>query len=137
MIDKHQQAGHEAVDRGANLLGTAANGEMAIVPGGEGAGALEEAGALGAAERGAGEAGAEGSLHSGPILQSGGHTLTNSTKKTLGELFETDPNNIKCALEALKKDLGVPNNVHLKIGANGNVVNDAGRVVGNIGHYTP
>ncbi len=71
------------------------------------------------------------------ILQSGGHTLTNATKNALGKLFKTDPYNIKIALEALKEAEGIGRNVHLKIGVDGSLIDDAGKVVGNIGDYVP
>jgi len=67
-------------------------------------------------------------------LQTGGRTLRNSTVKALGLTKEQ----AKRAIEALKKDLQLPNNFHQKIMSNGDVVNShTGEVVGNIHHYVP
>jgi hypothetical protein len=44
----------------------------------------------------------------------------------------------KRAIEALKKDLRLPNNFHQKIMSNGDVVNShTGEVIGNLYHYVP
>ena len=41
------------------------------------------------------------------------------------------------ALEALKRDAGLPGSHHGKIRANGDYVDDAGEVIGNLLEFTP
>jgi RHS repeat-associated protein len=66
------------------------------------------------------------------VLQSGGHTLNNSTLKTLGLTKEQG----KIAIEALKTDLRLPANFHGKIMGNGDLVHPHTReVLGNLFDY--
>ena len=66
------------------------------------------------------------------VLQSGGHTLNNSTLKVLGLTKEQG----KIAIEALKNDLRLPANFHCKIMGNGDLVHPHTReVLGNLFDY--
>jgi RHS repeat-associated protein len=66
------------------------------------------------------------------VLQTGGHTLNNSTLKTLGLTKEQG----KIAIEALKQDLRLPANFHGKIMGNGDLVHPhTGNVLGNLFDY--
>jgi hypothetical protein len=68
----------------------------------------------------------------GKTLQTGGHTLNNSTLKALGLTKEQGKN----AIEALKKANGLRNNTHYKIMSNGDLVNPhTGQIIDNILHY--
>jgi len=67
------------------------------------------------------------------VLQSGGNTLKKSTLKALRLTKEEG----KIAIEALKKDLGLPSDFHGKIMGNGDLRNDAGDVLGNLLDYLP
>ena len=65
-------------------------------------------------------------------LQTGGHTLNNSTLKALGLTKEQG----KFAIEALKKAEGLPNNFHPKIMGNGDYINaHTGEWIGNLFDY--
>ena len=67
------------------------------------------------------------------VLQTGGHTLKNSTLRRLGLSKEQG----KQAIEAMKKDRLVPNDFHGKILANGEVLDSAGNALGNVYDYLP
>ena len=67
------------------------------------------------------------------VLQTGGHTLNNSTLRRLGLSKEQG----KQAIEAMKKDRLVPNDFHGKILANGEVLDSAGNALGNVYDYLP
>jgi len=67
------------------------------------------------------------------VLQTGGHTLKNSTLRRLGLSKEQG----KQAIEAMKKDRLVPNDFHGKILANGEVLDSAGNAIGNVYDYLP
>jgi RHS repeat-associated protein len=62
------------------------------------------------------------------VIQSRGHTLNNSTLKKLGLTKEEG----KRSIEALKRENGIPNNVHLKIRDNGDVIGPKGDIIGNL-----
>jgi hypothetical protein len=67
-------------------------------------------------------------------LQTGEHTLNKSTLKALKITKEQG----KIAIEALKKDVGVPNNFHAKIMDNGDYINaHTGEWIGNLFDYIP
>jgi hypothetical protein len=72
-------------------------------------------------------------------LQTAKNTITKQTAKALNKQFgETlRPREWGRALEALKKDLGLPNNFHGKILSDGSFTDSAGNVLGNISHYLP
>jgi hypothetical protein len=61
-------------------------------------------------------------------IQTGGHIFNQNTLKVLKLTKEQ----AKKAIEALKKFAGKGNNFHGKIMSNGDVLDDAGRVIGNI-----
>ena len=67
------------------------------------------------------------------VLQTGGHTLKNSTLRRLGLSKEKG----KQAIEAMKKDHLIPNNFHGKILLNGEVLDSAGKSIGNVYDYLP
>jgi hypothetical protein len=65
-------------------------------------------------------------------LQTGGRTIRRSTADALG----LDRHVVGEALEALKEDLGIPNNHHGRIMSNGDYVDaHSGNVLGNILEY--
>jgi len=64
------------------------------------------------------------------VLQTGGHTLSNSTVKQLG----LSKDQAKGALETLKKENLIPNSAHGKIMDNGDYVID-GQIVDNLKNY--
>jgi hypothetical protein len=65
-------------------------------------------------------------------LQTGGHTLSNSTLKALGLTKEQG----KIAIEALKRSEKLPNNFHGKIMGNGDLLNPhTNDIVGNLFDY--
>jgi len=66
------------------------------------------------------------------VLQTGGHTLNNSTLKALG----LTKGQGKIAIEALKQDLRLPANFHGKIMGNGDLVHPhTNQVLGNLFDY--
>ena len=68
------------------------------------------------------------------VLQSGGHTLNNSTLKALGLTKQQG----KIAIEGLKDARGLPPNFHGKIMGNGDLVHPHTReVLGNLFDYLP
>jgi RHS repeat-associated protein len=73
------------------------------------------------------------------VLQSGGNKLTKRTAKGLNEHFGESftKRDWGRALEGLKKDLGLRNDHHGRILGNGNYVDDAGNILGNMSHYLP
>jgi RHS repeat-associated protein len=67
-------------------------------------------------------------------LQTGGNTISKSTAEDL-ELPRREAGR---AMEALKKDYGLPNNFHGKIMSNGDLVNpQTGETIGNLFDYLP
>jgi len=73
------------------------------------------------------------------VLQSGGNKLSNRTSKGLNEHFGENltKRDWGRALESLKRDHGVRNDHHGRILDNGDYVNDAGDILGNLSHYLP
>ncbi len=70
----------------------------------------------------------------GKTLQTGGHTLNSRTLKALGLTEEQG----KIAIEALKKDMGIPHNGHYKIMGDGSVVHPhTGENYGTLFDYLP
>ena len=67
------------------------------------------------------------------VLQTGGHTLNDSTLRKLGLSKEQG----KRAIEAMKKDRLVPNDSHGKILENGDILDSAGNAIGNLYDYIP
>jgi hypothetical protein len=67
------------------------------------------------------------------VLQTGGHTLNNSTLKGLDLTKEQ----AKGALEKLKKANGIPNDSHNKIMNNGDIFDSSGEYIDNIRLYLP
>ena len=70
-------------------------------------------------------------------LQSGGHTISGSTAKGLNEAAGTNLTRRDWgrALEALKKENGIPNNEHPLIRATGDVVKKDGTFIANVIDY--
>jgi hypothetical protein len=70
-------------------------------------------------------------------LQSGGNTLKKRTADKLNEHFGENlpPREWGRALERLKGENGLPPNHHAKILENGDYVDDAGNVIGNLADY--
>jgi filamentous hemagglutinin len=73
------------------------------------------------------------------VLQTGGNTLNKSTANTLNSQLGESLTSREWgqALESLKKDNGLRNDFHGRILDNGNYIDDAGKVIGNIGDYLP
>jgi RHS repeat-associated protein len=98
-----------------------------------------------AAAREAGEVGIIGARSVGAaaraarVLQSGGRTVSRRTADALNEYAGTNLSRreIGRALESLKRAEGVPNNVHGQILDNGDLLDDAGNLVGNLIDYFP
>ena len=73
------------------------------------------------------------------VLQTGGNKLSNRTAEGLNEQLGENltKRDWGRALEGLKKDNGLRNDHHGRILDNGDYVNDAGDVLGNISDYLP
>lgn len=73
-----------------------------------------------------------GSMPALRTLQTGGHTINQSTAKALG----MRRGQVKSGVEAIKVDNGLTNNFHGKIMSDGSYINPhTGRTLGNIKHY--
>lgn len=73
----------------------------------------------------------------GKIVQSGGHTISRATARALNQTTESNLTEREWGrgLEALKKELDLPNNHHGKITEYGHYLDDHGNVLGNILEY--
>ena len=73
------------------------------------------------------------------ILQTGGNRFNNRTAKALNEQLGENLNRKEWgrALEGLKKNLGLPANHHARILDNGDYIDDAGNILGNLLDYVP
>ena len=73
------------------------------------------------------------------VLQTGGNKLNNRVADSLNEHFGENytKRDWGRALESLKKDSGLRNDHHGRILDNGDYINDAGDIIGNIGDYLP
>jgi filamentous hemagglutinin len=88
---------------------------------------------------GGGGGGDEGEERQPTTLQSGNsHTIQGRTAAALNKVFNKDlsARDWGRALEQLKREYGVPNDVHGQIMDNGDFVVN-GSTIGNIGHYLP
>jgi RHS repeat-associated protein len=90
-------------------------------------GAVKYADEAAALAKGSGKAAVE-STQTVKVLQTGGHTFNKSTLNGLGFTKEQG----KQAIEALKKDRGVPNDFHGKILNTGEVLDSSGNSLGNL-----
>jgi hypothetical protein len=73
------------------------------------------------------------------VLQTGGNTLNKRAANALNEQLGQNLNRREWgrALEGLKSELGLPGNHHARILDNGDYVDDAGHVLGNLLDYAP
>ncbi|MCC7383327.1 MAG: hypothetical protein IT384_15935, partial [Deltaproteobacteria bacterium] len=71
------------------------------------------------------------------ILQTGGNKIVDRTARGLNEAFDKDLPSPEWGrvLERLKSELSLPNEYHGKIAANGDYLDEAGNVLGNLGEY--
>ncbi len=73
------------------------------------------------------------------VLQTGGNTLNKSTANTLNVRLGENLTSREWgrALESLKKDNGLRNDFHGRILDNGDYIDNAGKIIGNIGDFLP
>ncbi len=73
------------------------------------------------------------------VLQTGGNKLNKKTANTLNNQLGENlkPREWGRALETLKNDLGLPGNHHARIVDNGDYIDDAGNILGNLLDYVP
>lgn len=73
------------------------------------------------------------------VLQTGGNTLNKRTATVLNEQLGENLNRREWgrALEELKSELGLPANHHARILDNGDYIDDAGNILGNLQDYIP
>jgi filamentous hemagglutinin len=87
---------------------------------------------------GGGPSGGGGGASDSDTIQTGGNTISNRAAKALNKYFNKNLTSREWgrALEAMKEDEGLGNNLHGQIKRNGDVF-DSGKLVGNLAHYLP